>query len=119
MGSSTSFGTVPPPVLGLNNPTGRDPAVAGAKAAALAVARRAGLPVLDGYVIPVGVATEVAAAARGAPLPDAIVQALRRAWHQLAPSGSPTVVVRSSSPHEDGNTSSMAGQFHSVLDVTG
>ena len=118
MGSSTSFGTVPPPVLGLNNPTGRDPAVAGAKAAALAVARRAGLPVLDGFVIPVGVATEVAAAARGAPLPDTIAGPLRAAWAELVPPGDP-VVVRSSSPHEDGSTSSMAGQFHSLLDVGG
>src|ERR687891_1926639 len=118
MGSSTSFGTVPPPVLGLNNPTGRDPAVAGAKAAALAVARRAGLPVLDGFVIPVGVATEVAAAARGAPLPDTIAGPLRAAWAELVPPGDP-VVVRSSSPHEDGSTSSMAGQFYSLLDVGG
>jgi len=118
MGSSTSFGTVPPPVLGLNNPTSRDPAISGAKAAALAVARRAGLPVLDGFVIPAGAATEVAAAARGAPLPDAIARLLRAAWAELVPSGDP-VVVRSSSPHEDGDTSSMAGQFHSVLDVSG
>lgn len=67
--TSTSFGTVPPPVLGLSNPLSRDPAVAGAKAAALAVARPAGLPVLDGFAISVGVATEVASAALGAPLP--------------------------------------------------
>lgn len=118
MGSSTSFGTVPPPVLGLNNPTSRDPAVSGAKAAALAAARRAGLPVLDGFVIPVGIATEVAAAARGAPLRDTIAGPLRAAWAELVPPGGP-VAVRSSSPHEDGSTSSMAGQFHSVLDVSG
>jgi phosphohistidine swiveling domain-containing protein len=116
--TSTSFGTVPPPVLGLSNPLSRDPAVAGAKAAALAVARSAGLPVLDGFAIPVGVATEVASAALGAPVPDSIAGPLRTAWRELVPAGG-SVVVRSSSPREDGSASSMAGQFLSVLDVSG
>jgi rifampicin phosphotransferase len=116
--TSTSFGTVPPPVLGLSNPLSRDPALAGAKAAALAVAQRAGLPVLDGFAIPVGTAADVANAAHGTPLPDSIAHELRTAWLELVPSGGP-VIVRSSSPHEDGSTTSMAGQFHSVLDVSG
>jgi rifampicin phosphotransferase len=116
--TSTSFGTVPPPVLGLSNPLSRDPEVVGAKAAALAVARSAGLAVLDGFTIPVGIATDVANAARGAPLPDAIAERLRSAWRELTPADGP-VVVRSSSPQEDGGTSSMAGRFHSVLDVLG
>jgi rifampicin phosphotransferase len=116
--TSTSFGTVPPPVLGLDNPLTHEPAVAGAKAAALAMAADAHLPVLDGFVIPVGVAAEVAASASVASLPDAIAEPLRAAWRELVPAGDP-VVVRSSSPHEDGSTSSMAGRFDSVLDVTG
>src|SRR5919106_1849022 len=62
MSTSTSPGTVPPPVLGLDNQISSDPSVVGAKAAALAVARRAGLPVLDGFVIPVGGAADVAGA---------------------------------------------------------
>jgi hypothetical protein len=77
--TSTSFGTVRPPVLGLTNPLSRHPTVAGAKAAALAGARSAGLPVLDGFAIPVGVATEVADASQGSPLPDPIAGPLRSA----------------------------------------
>ncbi|HZA00416.1 MAG TPA: PEP/pyruvate-binding domain-containing protein [Acidimicrobiales bacterium] len=115
MSTSTSPGTVPPPVLGLDNQISSDPSVVGAKAAALAVARRAGLPVLDGFVIPVGGAADVAGVSASR-LPDGTADALRTAWRRLAPAGQP-VVVRSSSPHEDTTTSSMAGQFRSVLDV--
>lgn len=55
-------GTSPAPVLALDDMTSRDPSLASANAAALATARAAGLPVLDGLVIPVDVAAQVAEA---------------------------------------------------------
>ena len=78
---------------------------AGSKAANLARAAHAGLPVLPGFVIPDG--------AGGDPV------ALRRAWQDLSDSGALPLVVRSSSPQEDTQESSLAGQFASVLDVRG
>lgn len=107
-------GTVPRGVLGLDDPASTDPDISGAKASALAAARHAGLRVLDGFVI----STKVGAAwhdADGAP--SWVLADLRAAWARLrAIRGS--VIVRSSSPNEDAATSSMAGQFRSVLDVT-
>jgi pyruvate,water dikinase len=109
-------GTFPAPVLALDDMTSRDPSLAGSKAAALATARAPGLPVVDGFVIPVDVAAQVAGAADGEALPEAVEPALRSAWCDLTEGGR-SLVARSSSPHEDGSTSSMAGQFESVLDV--
>ncbi|WP_217207576.1 PEP/pyruvate-binding domain-containing protein [Streptomyces sp. AC550_RSS872] len=77
----------------------------GSKAANLALAARAGLPVLPGFVIP----------DRGSG--DTV--ALRRAWDELSDGGARPLVVRSSSPQEDTAESSLAGQFASVLDVRG
>jgi rifampicin phosphotransferase len=84
-----------------------DPNVAGAKAAALARAIRSGLPVLPGWVITTN--------AFGGSLP--VDAELRELWSAATESGRRPVVVRSSSTVEDGNTSSMAGMFTSVLDV--
>ncbi len=109
-------GTFPAPVLGLDDMASRDPSLVGAKAAALAVARGAGLPVLDGFVIPVDVAAQLAGAGDGEALPEAVESALHSAWRGLAEGGR-SLVARSSSPHEDGRTWSMAGQFESVLDL--
>ncbi|MFJ8060202.1 PEP/pyruvate-binding domain-containing protein [Streptomyces sp. NPDC096142] len=78
---------------------------AGSKAANLARAARAGLPVLPGFVIPEGAGEDPAG--------------LRRAWQDLSDSGARPLVVRSSSPQEDTQQSSLAGQFASVLDVRG
>ncbi|WP_416967277.1 PEP/pyruvate-binding domain-containing protein [Streptomyces sp. 4F14] len=44
---------------------------------------------------------------------------IRRAWRELSQDGSRSLVVRSSSPQEDTEESSLAGQFTSVLDVRG
>jgi len=44
---------------------------------------------------------------------------LRRAWHQLSQGGTLPLVVRSSSPQEHTQESSLAGQFASVLEVRG
>lgn len=88
----------------LGDPRAHDPAVVGAKAAALARAKRAGLPVLPGAVVPVG-------------MPAAeLVPAMNGAWTVLC-ADSGALAVRSSSPVEDSATESLAGQFSTVLDV--
>ncbi|MCX5523393.1 PEP-utilizing enzyme [Streptomyces bobili] len=90
-------------------PLGRSGAVparlTGSKAANLARAARAGLPVLPGFVIPPG--------------GDGDPAALRRAWEELSQGGVRPLVVRSSSSQEDTDESSQAGRFASVLDVRG
>ena len=87
-----------------------DPDVVGAKAANLAVARRAGLPVIDGFAVTVA---DVRAH------PERPSPAAAEAWRELAAGGSTPLVVRSSSPAEDLATGSMAGMFESVVDVRG
>ena len=94
-----------PTVVALDRPDSSLPRLAGSKAANLARAARAGLPVLPGFVIPPG--------------GDGDTVALRRAWHDLSDGGTRPLVVRSSSPQEDTAESSLAGQFASVLDVRG
>lgn len=87
-----------------------DPAMIGAKAANLAVARRRDLPVVAGFVVPV-------------PLVDAHPtypsEAVRTAWAELSAGGAVPLVVRSSAPGEDLATTSMAGVFDSVINVNG
>ncbi|MFJ5258961.1 PEP/pyruvate-binding domain-containing protein [Streptomyces sp. NPDC088387] len=92
-------------VVPLDQPTAALPLLAGSKAANLARAARAGLPVLPGFVIPYRALDDTAA--------------LRDAWRELSADGSRSLVVRSSSPQEDTQESSLAGQFASVLDVQG
>jgi rifampicin phosphotransferase len=96
-----------------------DPSLTGAKAANLAIARRAGLPVLPGIVL------TTAWDHRGWSHPsrltdggDSSAWMAWTAWRQMSDDGRRPVVVRSSSTNEDGGTSSMAGVFTSVLDVT-
>ncbi|WP_281198695.1 PEP/pyruvate-binding domain-containing protein, partial [Streptomyces phaeochromogenes] len=85
---------------------------AGSKAANLARAALAGLPVLPGFVVPYGDRSgEWAGAGQ--------LEGLRRAWQELSADGTRPLVVRSSSPQEDTQESSLAGQFASVLDVQG
>ncbi|MGQ0804544.1 MAG: PEP/pyruvate-binding domain-containing protein [Actinomycetota bacterium] len=106
----------PPPVLPLTDPRATDPALTGGKAAALARAGAADLPVLAGFVL----TTEATAAARfPSEIPAALESELREAWCDLTDGGSHAVVVRSSSVIEDGSASSMAGMFTSQLDVRG
>lgn len=79
----------------------------GGKAAALAQARRAGLPVPDGVALPADLVAAVAASDAGA---------IRLLAAALPPG---PLAVRSSAIGEDGESSSFAGQHLSVLNVEG
>ncbi|MFH8368821.1 PEP/pyruvate-binding domain-containing protein [Streptomyces sp. NPDC018031] len=94
-----------PETVPLDHPDAQRQAATGAKAAHLARAARAGLPVLPGFVIPHGT--------------DPASPAVERAWRELSADGTRPLVVRSSSSQEDTGESSMAGRFASVLDVRG
>lgn len=99
-------------VVPLDTPLAKNPSVTGAKAAHLARAAVAGLPVLPGFVL--------VPASRVPGMPTG-AQALRTAWRALsfARGQERAIVVRSSSLYEDTETSSMAGRFDSLLDVRG
>ncbi|MGI8808210.1 MAG: PEP/pyruvate-binding domain-containing protein [Acidimicrobiales bacterium] len=103
----------PGTVVTLESSAALDPAVVGAKAASLAKALRAGLPVLPGWVV---TTDAFAPSADGNPAFPVDAE-LRAAWSEASDRGGRPVVVRSSSTVEDGQTSSMAGMFTSVLDV--
>lgn len=103
-----------PELVDLTDDGATDGSLVGAKAANLARAQRAGLPVLPGAVL------STAWDHRGWSHPsryDAPGPA-RAAWRTLGNEGERPLVVRSSSTNEDGGSSSMAGVFTSVLDVT-
>ncbi|MDQ7910352.1 PEP/pyruvate-binding domain-containing protein [Phytohabitans sp. ZYX-F-186] len=118
---------VPPGLLSLDGPGATDPAVAGAKAASLARARRMGLPALPGLVLPVSAGRAAARAAAGAlagrgagaarpaalrtRLPEHTGSALRTAVAALGG----RVIVRSSSPLEADHR--WSGAFSSVGEV--
>jgi phosphohistidine swiveling domain-containing protein len=114
-------GSVPPTqgpaplVLQLGDERALDPGTAGAKAANLARATRAGFPILPGAVI----TTEAFDASRpgwsGPSAPGALEPALHKVWAAVS-AGTP-LVVRSSSTVEDIGASSMAGQFRSELGI--
>lgn len=108
-----------PLVVALADPAATDPALAGRKAATLAVAAGDGFPVLPGFVLTTAGCAAIAVAGGAAALPAPIRTSLETAWTALSGAGQRAVVVRSSSPGEDGATSSMAGQFTSVLGVVG
>ncbi|KAB8164285.1 hypothetical protein FH609_013880 [Streptomyces sp. 3MP-14] len=95
-------------LVALDSAPATDPSVVGGKAAHLAKALAAGLPVLPGFAL-----VPHDQAPRGA-LTGA--QHIRRAQEAL---NAPALVVRSSARGEDSADSSMAGRFLSVLDVRG
>ncbi|MDX2599347.1 PEP/pyruvate-binding domain-containing protein [Streptomyces caniscabiei] len=107
-------------VVPLHQPAASLPLLTGSKAAHLARAARAGLPVLPGFVIPYdpGDAGDAGDASDERREPGA-PRDLSRAWAELSRNGSRSLVVRSSSPQEDTEESSLAGRFDSVLDVRG
>ena len=103
------------PVLDLDDARAQAPEVAGAKASALSRARVAKLPALPGFVVTTeGVRALVARDKSGAAM-----FAVHDKWRVLSENGERSLVVRSSSPNEDGASQSMAGMFTSVLDVRG
>ena len=104
-------------VLSLDDPEAGDPLLAGRKAANLATARRLGFAVVPGFVVTTTAAAAIDDDGVGACLPPLVSASLKQAWAELSAEGQHTLVVRSSSPGEDGGTSSMAGQFTSVLGV--
>ncbi|WP_167761088.1 PEP/pyruvate-binding domain-containing protein [Geodermatophilus sp. DF01_2] len=101
-----------PPVVDLADERAADQRLTGAKAAALATAAGAGLPVVPGFVVTTTAVEEIAA---GGDLPTAVLDA----WHGLSDDDAQALVVRSSSTVEDLGDSSMAGRFESVVGVRG
>jgi hypothetical protein len=97
-------------VILLDAEEARNPALTGAKAANLARAAAAGLPVLPGFAL---------VPAQSAPTVPHGGAALRAAWRELTGEQGRSLVVRSSSAHEDTTDTSMAGLFASVPDVRG
>lgn len=110
----------PAVTLPLRDPRATDPRVAGSKAAALARLLQAGLPVLDGLIVPTSVHRDElvrADATRGGPATD---PALRRASAEIVDVfGAGALAVRSSAVAEDTPEASYAGLYTSVLDVRG
>ncbi|MGE0795345.1 MAG: PEP/pyruvate-binding domain-containing protein [Acidimicrobiia bacterium] len=107
----------PEVVCDLGSPAATDADLAGSKAAALARSRAAGLPVLPGFVVTTGAVRRPEAGPGRAVLADGVDGRLEPAWRSLGGEHLP-LAVRSSSPVEDTATSSMAGRFTTVLDVT-
>lgn len=99
------------PLLGLDAEQCLDPQLVGGKAAALAHAARAGLPVLDALVLTTAFTASIDSGRplAGHPVIDRIIEHF----------GDVPLVARSSSTAEDLAGSSMAGRFESVLDVSG
>ena len=105
-----------PAVVDLDHPDALEPGRAGGKAAALARASRAGFPTLPAAVLTTSLSVRYD---DGLDLDDPSVTELLRAALDLLGGEDQTLVVRSSSVVEDQAASSKAGQFESVLDVTG
>ena len=102
-----------PAVLWLDDEQAKDPALTGAKGAALASAAGAGLPVIPGFVI----ATAATDGMDGESLQ--LPAEVKAAWSELAHDGAEQLVVRSSSLAEDLGDTSMAGRFETVVGVVG
>ena len=107
-------------VVRLDDDRATDATVTGSKGARLAQATRAGLPVLPGFVLTVDGTSALSGSAAHPELAQGDVETeLREAWAALSDAGRIKVVARSSSPHEDTDESSMAGMFHSEVDLSG
>lgn len=100
-------------VVDLRDGEARDPALTGGKAAALSAAAVAGLDTLPGVVLTTAFSDAVDAGAAVAGHP-AVAEAFRRAGGEQQ-----DLVARSSSVVEDTAASSMAGQFESVIGISG
>ena len=96
-------------ILWLNQITLDQHALVGGKAATLGLLRQAGLPVPDGFCLPIEVTPHNI---------DTYWEAITKAYRQLAPDDGP-VAVRSSGLNEDSPGASFAGQYETVLNVRG
>ncbi|MDX1619970.1 MAG: PEP/pyruvate-binding domain-containing protein [Nitriliruptorales bacterium] len=112
--------TRPTTTVGLDDPAAAAGELAGGKAATLARLRRQDLPVPDGFVIPTATVSRWLEQGTDAQdvvaVPDHEREALAEALDDL---GSGPVAVRSSAVGEDAAEASFAGQYDTVLDVTG
>jgi pyruvate,water dikinase len=102
-------------IVDLAHPGAVEASLTGAKAAALARMRAAGLAALPGFVLTTELTRRLDA---GASL-DAVADPLREQLRRLDGMSAPGVVVRSSSVAEDSADESMAGQFATVTGVVG
>jgi rifampicin phosphotransferase len=113
--SDNQSGTGPdlsrPGVVALDDIAALDPGLVGGKAAALARARRAGVPTLDGVALTTVVSDAVDGGAAVTGL-DEVGEAYR-----CVGGGSRRLIARSSSVVEDQQASSAAGQFESVVGI--
>jgi pyruvate,water dikinase len=100
-------------VVDLSDPAAADPALTGGKAAALARAAAAGLPTLPGVVLTTAFCDDVDGGAD--------IAGHRAAWDAFVAVGGHRrpLIARSSSVVEDIAGSSMAGQFASVVGLSG
>ncbi len=110
-----------------------DVALVGGKGAGLCRLIRLGFTVPAGFcvtteayratlaraVLEVDTAAELRARIRTTPFPAAVRAAILRSHDELVAVVGPRLVVRSSSTHEDGRTTSFAGQAATFLDVRG
>jgi rifampicin phosphotransferase len=102
-----------PLVVDLGDPAALEPSLTGGKAAALARGSAAGLASLPGVVLTTAFSDAIDAGADVA-THDAVREAFARADGEQR-----ALVARSSSVVEDSATSSMAGQFESVIGIRG
>lgn len=108
-------------LISLDDPACTNRAVAGSKAATLAQLKQAGFDVPDGVVLTATAFEDSVGDARegsilAISLPASVEQALLSVSHRF---GGATVAVRSSNVAEDLSESSFAGQYETVLGVTG
>jgi pyruvate,water dikinase len=106
-------GSERPMVVALDDAAAQDAALTGGKASALARGRTAGLAMLPGVVLTTAFSDAIDAGARVAGH-----AAVRDAFERIG-GRERALVARSSSVVEDSATSSMAGQFESVIGITG
>ena len=102
-----------PLVVGLSDEAAHEPALTGGKAAALARGAAAGLSALPGVVLTTAFSDAVDAGESVATHP-----AVRTAFERAGGDDQP-LVARSSSVVEDTAASSMAGQFDSIIGISG
>ncbi|HVM08928.1 MAG TPA: PEP/pyruvate-binding domain-containing protein [Acidimicrobiales bacterium] len=103
----------------LDEPDAQRVDLVGAKAANLAIAASAGLPVLPGFGVTVPAVAAAVVAGGFAHLAGDVLDELHAAWRRVTEEGRWSVVARSSAVSEDAEGSSMAGRFHSELDIGG